>query len=278
MEEENKIFLIQTTLLKKGSSLLIDRANKIESREKELRFDSIGDEEQSTIISIFKVRSLKLSADIVNHISTEIMRDDPTVHYFLMPHVRTLLEVYAHFIHLLCNCSNEKEQALTCLAYQLHTYNKLKQAPEYIKTLDLCKNFLIQSKFSFPDNPDNYSKKWIEKNKLCFKNKVELLVPDNFVKYSTNTIEVFKPQQIYSIYSGFSEFLHGNPYYYKETPHNERFWIVGTCLVILPFIIEMIDTYSLKKINPKDFRDWLNEIKINKTFFTTVWENKNRLK
>ncbi len=275
MEREKEIFLKQIGLLKQASSLLKDRAIKIEEFEKNRRGYSIGDVERNIAISLFKVKLLRLSKDILDFIASETMRNDnPRVYYFLMPHVRTLMDVYARLVHFLSICNDEKEQALTCIGYQLLTYKAINEEASYGKTLSYYRNFFNQYDFNFPDSFKDFNVDWLKQKGLTFKGKKILLTPDNFKKYSSNSINVFKPQEMYRIYSSFSEFLHGNPYYHKDEPHNEKFWVVGTCLVLLPFIIEIIDIYTLKKINPKDFRIFLLEIKKNKSAFTTLWQEK----
>lgn len=274
---DKEIFLIQANLLKQASLLLGDRASQIELIERLREGISDGDREKHIAISLFKTRSLKLCKHTIDYLSDEIMRDDPKIYYFLMPHVRTLLDIYARFIHLLSSCKDDKQQALTCISYQLLSYRILEQEPLYKDTLGLYKNFLSQANFIFPENSSDYDYEWMKKKNLIFLKNKKLLTIDNIKKYSIYSIDIFKPKETYKIYSSFSEFLHGNPYYHGGTPHNERFWVVGMCLSILPFFIEIIDIYTLNKTNPRDFRIWLSEIKKSRPDFSILWRDKSVL-
>lgn len=273
MSTEKEIFKIQADFIKQAADLIEERAKAIEKVEKAAAYNTASESEKKAAIGIFKIRSLRLCRDTLLYIADEVIRDDPKIGFFLMPHARTILDVYARFIHLLENCSGEDDQALVCIAYQLLLPKYLESEVEYQKTFNLYKNFFKQINFNFPTDLAVYSKNWVKNNNLNFADAKSLLTTNNLKKYALNVGSVFGVEETYRIYSGFSEFLHGNPYYYNESPHNERFWVVAICLSTAAFFIELIDLHTLKKRNPRDFRMWLDVVKKNKIDFINLWKS-----
>ena len=261
MLTKKEIFKTQANFIKQAAELIEERAKAIEKIEKEAKYNIEFESEKKAAIGIFKVRSIRLCRDTLLYIANEVIRDDPKIGFFLLPHARTILDVYARFIHLLENCSDEDKQALVCIAYQLLLPKYIDSEIEYQKTFNLYKKFFKQTNSNFPTDLASYSKTWVKNNNLNFADMRSLLTTNNIKKYSLNVNSVFGVEETYRIYSGFSEFLHGNPYYYNESPHNERFWVVSICLSMTAFLIELIDLHTLHKRNPRDFRVWLEEVR-----------------
>lgn len=274
MPTEEEIFSTQISLIKEAVIILEERIKEINQIERDRKYTSNIEAEKRGAIGVFKYRSLLLYKETLSYIANEVIRDKPKISYFLLPHVRTILDVYARFVHLLENCSDEDQQALACIAYQLLLPKYLDSELEYQKGLELYKNFLIQKNFIFPQTLSGYSKTWVKNNGLAFSDMKSLLTTDNFKKYSINVYTIFGTKDIYRIYSGFSEFLHGNPYYYNELPHNEKFWVISTCISIFAFFIEMVDSNTFNKRNRRDFRVWLDKVKKNKQDFVKLWKSK----
>ncbi len=273
MATDENIFLTQIDLLKEAVEIIANRADKIAEIERIRKSISDSESEKRAILGVFKVKSLRLFKDTLFFISVETKRTDPKLHYFLMPHVRTLVDVYVRFLHLIANCKDDNEQSLTCIAYQLLSYKFLRQDYEYTRTLSLYKNFLSSIKFNFPEKSEEYDFNWIKNKKIGFQSVKKVLTVANIEKYSRSVNGVFKPRETYNIYASFSEFLHGNPYYYNKESHNERFWVVGTCMFMSAFLIELIDLYSLEKVNARDFRIWLTKVNNSRTDFVTLWRS-----
>lgn len=274
MPTEDEVFKTQVEFLKEAVNILEDRAQKIGRIGRETKYTSKSEAEMKIAIGIFKFRSLKLCKDTLSYIATEAIRDEPKVHFFLLPHVRTLLDVYGRFMHLLENCKDENRQALTCIAYQLLLPKYLDSESEYLKVLALHENFLEEINFNFPKTLSDYGRTWVKKNGLAFSEMKNLLTTSNIKKYSLNVDSIFGTNETYRIYSGFSKFLHGNPYYYYEVSHNEKFWVISTCLSMIAFFIEMIDLHTLKKRSPRDFRIWITGVKKNRLDFVELWKSK----
>ena len=268
-----EIFKTQADFIEQAAELIAERAKAIEKIEKETEYNSESESEKKAAIGLFKVRSIRLCRDTLFYIANEVIRDDPKICFFLLPHARTILDVYARFIHLIENCNNEDKQALVCIAYQLLLPKYLNSEAEYQKTLNLYKNFFKQTNSNFPTDLAGYSKNWVKNKNLNFADMRSLLTTNNIKKYSLNVDSVFGVQETYRIYSGFSEFLHGNPYYYNESAHNERFWVVAICLSTTAFLIELIDLHTLHKRNRRDFRVWLEVVKKNKADFIKLWKS-----
>jgi len=227
MNAENEIFLSQATLIKQGASLLDSRANAIELIAKQRVHSQKATEERCNTIDIFTVRSIRLFRDTLTYLSKEMSRNEVENHFFLLPHVRTLLDIYARFLYLQINCPNESRQALVCLSYQLLLSKTLNSEPMYQEILALNKNFLNTETFSYPDSVRDFSFGWTVKKGLAFPNREELLTEENIKGSSVYSADVFGAKKTYDIYSYFSELIHGNPYYYLGKPHNERF--LGGC-------------------------------------------------
>lgn len=271
MPGEEKILETQIELLERAIIILESRAREIEKNEKGRTCSSSAESEMKAVIGAFKVRSIILCKDTLSYVAKEITRKEPKIGYFLLPHVRTVLDVYARFVHLLENCSNESEQAMTCIAYQLLLTKYLNSETEYLKCLDINKNFLNQAPTHFPLTLSGYGKTWVKNNKLAFARMDTLLTPENMKKYALEADAVFGTDRTYEIYSALSEYLHGNPNYYVNSPHNEKFWVISLSTSVLAFFIEVIDLYTLQKRGARDFRIWLNDVKKNKPDFAKLW-------
>lgn len=89
-------------------------------------------------------------------------------------------------------------------------------------------------------------------------------------KYSVEVLNVYKGESTYNIYSGFSEKIHGNPYF-SEAIGREKYWVITMSLSITAFLIELVDIYTLKKSKKKDFLDWLKEINKTQSDFISIW-------
>lgn len=272
MELEENIFTTQAVSMKKAADLLEFRINLIRPDKNIQATWNASVSEKENTIRIFKQRSIRLYVDTLLYLSVEILKPEKANHFFLLPHLRTLLDVYARFLHLLVNCSNDARQALTCITYQLLTFKDINDGQHYREALSLCKDFLEEEKFNFPEDPSKLDIEWIRKNSnLMFAKRSKLLTEDNIKTHSPYSMDVFGSNKTYLIYSSLSEFLHGNPYYYTGKPHNERFWVASMSISISAFLIELIDKYTLNKIQSKDFRVWLKEVKDNKTDFLKLW-------
>lgn len=272
-QNEESIFLTQINLLDQAISLLQDRVSQLEALEKLKKLISNADKERSACVAIFKIRSIKFFIDTISYLVFESKRTDRKVHFFMLPNIRTLINVHANFLRLL-EVDSEDRQALICISYQLLTTKKLRNDVEYARVLDMHKNFLATQTIIFPNSLEDFTSKWMYEQHLTLGKMDQLLEANVIKKYSLNVINIFTPKEPYRIYSALSEFLHANPYYYYEDPHNERFWIIACSMSTTAFLIEIIDTYFLNKINQRDFRIWLQEVKKQKTDFSNLWKSK----
>ena len=257
-------------LIKRAAKLIEGQISQIEEREHNTAFVSSWEAQRSAAVQIFRVRSLQLYRDTLLFLAGQILDADWKHHYFLLPHVRTLLDIYARFIHLFERCEGFDKQALTCIAYQVITVKTLNSEAAYQTTLMTVDQFLQKIGFAFPGFEDlKFS--WIKNQNLHFAKRDELLTTENMKKYSTYTLDIFKPSNTYDIYSYLSEFMHGNPYYYNETPYNERFWVASMTLSTTAFLLELVDCHVLSRIQTRDFRVWLKDVEKNRTDFMQVW-------
>jgi len=126
----------------------------------------------------------------------------------------------------------------------------------------------------FPEESKDFSLNWIKKNKLPrFKTLNQVLTKENIRKNSNKTKNIFPLKEVYSIYSNFSEIMHGNPYHLRSnlSLKTERFWIIAMLVITSCLFIELIDDNYVKKTGAKDFRDLLNLVKENRVGFTEEW-------
>src|SRR6185295_8490485 len=151
-----------------------------------------SDAESQSVTDLFFIRSLKfylddlLSIIIFCTLLKERVDVDKKIYFFLLPNVRTLLDVYAKLIHLFENCKNTAEQAKTCIACELLVSKSLKSEQMYQEGLSLYGNFLKEVQPRFPAKLSDYSKKWVKNNNLNFFNNSELLTELNIKKYSND--------------------------------------------------------------------------------------------
>jgi hypothetical protein len=268
MDFEENIFSKQAQLMERACILFENRIKQIEPNQNQNII-----EENIATIKVFQVISLKFYKDILAFLTKEIQKNELERYLFLLGNVRTLLDIYARFLHLSFNCRDDDKRALICLAYQLLSYRG-RDDSGYKKILDLHKGFLSKVNFSFPENPTDLDFRWIKNKGLDFPSREKLLTKDLIEKDSIHTMGVFKGEKIYEIYSFFSELLHGNPYCYTSEPRNERFWVVSESLMTSAFLIELIDKEILRKVLSKDFRTWLDDVKNSQKDFVSIWKRK----
>jgi len=269
MEEE--VFSKQSQLIRQGVIMLENRIKRLQPKEEEKDKISFTD----SVIQIFEIRSISFYKDTLNFLATEVIDSDPKRAIFLLPNIRTLLDIYARFLHLQINCSDDDKRAMTCISYQLMASTN----PIYERTFDnlitYYKDYLDQVRADYPRDLNTFKYGWLVKNGYIFEKRESLLTPDNTKRYSTLTIQVFGAENSYEIYSHISELLHGNPYLYdEENTHNERFWVVSMAIVVTAFIVELIDRYILDRGEPRDFREWLASVKSSRDEFASVWKTK----
>lgn len=275
MKTKEEIILTQIALLKEIADILNNRANLIEDFEKTLTTESEYEKEKRAVIAVFKIRSLKLCKDTIVYLSDELLKNNYSTDFFLLPHVRTLVDVYSRFL-CLKEKNDEDQQALVCIAYQLNSYKNLDDS-NYKKILGLYSNFLNKIKFNFPEKLSDFTNSFMDKRKIKFEKTRNILTIEKINSCSINAKKTFKQDNPYTIYSHISEFMHGNPYYYNDSPHNEKFWILAISISMMTFFIEIIDIYTLRKNNSRDLLNLLSKIKENRVDFVNLWKNQKIL-
>ncbi len=166
---DEPIFNEQAQLITKAAALFREKIRTINSTE---ITENLSVEESVT--RIFHVRSLNVYADVLDYVAVELLRSDAKTYYFLLPHVRTLLDIYARFLHLQLNCPLSSSKAMVCIAYQLYTLKSIKDGTEYRKALEIYAPFLNQQTLSFPRNPQDLEFRWMKKNQLVFADKSKI--------------------------------------------------------------------------------------------------------
>jgi len=277
-EEEKRVFYLQSELLKRAPDLLDSRIKSIEDKAKGLDDRSIGaaEKEAKILIAIFQVRSIKFYKKVLNFLAQEVLKENEEDDFFLLPHSRTILDIYSRFLHLLENCRTENDKALICLALQCRVYRVVNNVEDYTKLIGFNRNFLKSINFDFPEDPSDLSNNWIKRHNLGFYNASDLLTEDLVKKYSVQALKIFPAKKTYFIYSQISEMVHGNPYYLTERPHNERFWVISNVIINVSYLIELIDRYFLDKINPRDYRVWLSDVDKSRNEFTSLWQKRRK--
>ncbi len=274
MKSDKEVIDSQLDLIKQASILFDERIKVFTPLQEEAFTISAAD----SAIRIYQIRALKRYKEILDFLGVEAQSEDEKKYIYLLPNVRTLLDIYANFVHLEINCPSNDDKAIFCIAHSLLIAKTLKNSngkyPYYDETFKLYKDFIARAKPDFPQNPELLSKNWMRDNKLFAAQKEILLTPANMNRFSSYSIKVFGIERTYEIYSSISEILHGNPYYYKEESYNERFWIISMCLRTSAFLIEYIDRYILDKGQKRDFRDWLSSCENTKKEYVSVWKKR----
>ncbi len=271
MRTEEEIISTQADLMRQAAVLVGERARQIEPLPEE----KAGISDSESAIRLFRIRSLKLYQGVLEFLADEIIKEEPKRYFFLLPHVRTLLDIYSRFLHLLLKCPTDNEKALVCIAYQLNTYRNIGEEG-YKKGLEFYKDFLTVTKPDFPQTPEALTWRWIRSNGLAFGSKSDLLTAENIKRFSMHALDVFGANKTYEIYSHISELLHGNPYLYNDSSHNERFWIAAMSLINTAFLLDMIDRFILDKGQQRDAREWLTTVKNSRAEFTGLWVSKRK--
>lgn len=259
--------------MKRATDLVDNLIVKVEPDEEEKKHMSAS----AAALCLFRIKSLKLYRDTLNYLADEIIRTEVKNYKFLLPHLRTLFEVYGRFLHLLVKCSDDDQRALVCLTYQLYTAKNVADVGGNFKEVfDLNREFIQKMRPDFPKEAESLSRSWIAKNGLNFGSNAELLTQENIRRFSVETEKVFGTDKNYILYSHFSELLHGNPYYYNSAPYNERFWATALSLINTAFLIEVVDRYILNRGQSKDAREWLKEVADSRPEFIRLWQSRRQ--
>lgn len=159
----------------------------------------------------------------MNYLSNEIKKNDPKYFIFLIPNSRKLFDIFARLIHLLDKCPSNNYRVLTCLASQLLVLKNIENEGGFNSLIKKHDELLVLEKISFPA----YSKfdyLWYRNtNNLKFSTSNKILTKEIIDKYCNHENQIFTGKDLPKIYGMFSEYLHGNPYYYLDTAHNERY-------------------------------------------------------
>ena len=251
--DQDKVFREVATLVDSITELLNIRIKNLRPVD-ESRYSN--ELHAKKAIALFLIRILNRYNRTLIHISKCILADDVELHYFTLPHIRTITDIYAKILYL-AGCENDDFRALTCISYQAYAVSKTDDNNLLKEILDLNKEYLVDHEFFIPDN---VNKMWSwykdKKFKYNFSSNNIILKPEIMSKYAIQTEQVFKANDWYPIYSHISEILHGNPYY-PDKPTNERYWISIMSLSTSAHTLELIDRVFLGKSYPSDYRKWL---------------------
>lgn len=220
-------------------------------------------------VALFLIRSLNRYTRTLSYVSDCTMSNDPEVHYFALPQIRTLTDIYSKILYL-AHCSNEV-RTKTCIAYQVHTASKI--ANELlIEVLQLHKKYLDTYELSIPNDKDQVWK-WYQNSGLQFESNNKVLTSERMGKFAVETLDIFKAKDWYAIFAHISEIVHGNPFYHDK-PHNERFWVATMALSTSAYTIELIDRFYLEKVKPRDYREWLQKVKVIQPQLQELWQKR----
>ncbi len=273
--DEKKVFEELSELLKQAVVLLESRITQIKDKQLSPTISKVN-QEADFCLREFQIKSLKTYRDTISFLSNEILNNDQQHHIFLLPNTRKLFDIYARYLHLLKNCHSDNRRALTCIAYQLLLCKDLEDKKAYDELLLSNKDLLDEERYTFVDFA-NFDYAWyLRHSDLAFRSTRDLFKEDIINKYSNPPVKIFKGQNIVGLYASLSEICHGNPYYYYDTPHNERFWVATVSFMVTSYVINLIDTYFLNKVSPKDFRVWLNNVNKASNSMISIWRSKRK--
>lgn len=268
--EEFEVISNHAKLIEKVISIVQERINLLTPTADKV----LSDEEAS--VRVYQIRSLNIYRRYLIFIAKELEKNDPESAFFLLPQVRTLIDIYSKFLHLQINAFNAKERALISIAYQLLATCAVEAPAEFDKTKLVHEKVIAGTPLERIKYKE-FSYTWMQKNNYNFYSRDRLLTEDNVNRFTVDSRELFKGQQLHRLYAAFSEYNHGNPFYGSNEPHNERYWIITMTIQMTAYLIELIDREILKKPQKTDFRQWLRKIARNKEALLLAW-NQSRIK
>ncbi|MFT5360017.1 MAG: hypothetical protein ACI88L_000491 [Candidatus Paceibacteria bacterium] len=259
----------QVSLIKEASLLLKSRIKEIENltvpEDKDLVVDAA--------LRVFKVRSINAFVRTLDYLCGVIDSGDEAAFYNFL-NSRILFDIYSRFLYLEDKYTNDDERVLPCMGLQLYTASKIDDSGYNLMLIDYEELFLKKG-IDLPQNPKELSKRKLRKFGMFFPLISDILTTEKMKEFMRETVGVINPKSTYAIYSHLSELLHGNPYYH-DSPHNEIFWTIGLTMSNSLLLIDLIDSYTIKKIGRPDFRELIKKYKEEEKNFIPLWK-KNML-
>lgn len=270
MRAENEIFITQFNLIRAARILIGDRAKQIDLLGKNAT-------QEDVFTLVYKRRSLNLFNAKLEYLLYEVECENPLRHLHSFLHVRTLLDVFSHFLYLASHKVEINKFALVCLAASLRALAICGLDTEYEKSRLEYKIMFLKHGLEIPESPIELTPTWIKNNGLAFKSTRDMLTNQNIQSFSTDVIKIFPAKRMSEIYSILSEILHGNPFY-NPTPYNERFWVISSCIISSAFLLELIDKFVFFKKTPAaDFINWLEKTEKSIPEFSDLWKSKRQI-
>lgn len=266
---EPEIIIAHAGLIDKAASIVQERINLLTPNEE----NTLSDEESA--VRVYQIRSLKIYKRYLVFIAKELLKNDPEAAFFLLPQVRTLIDIYSKLLHLQINMNGSKDRALISIAHQLSAVHAAEASTAFDKT-KLAYEMIIEGTPLAQITYEEFSFQWMKRNNFHFPSRDRLLTEENVNRYAIDARELFRGKQLHRLYAAFSEYNHGNPFYGSTEQHNERYWVISMSIQMTAYLIELIDREILNKPKKTDFRQWINEIKKNKAGLLSAW-NQNRI-
>lgn len=263
-------------VVKKLSDLMYRACALLEEQARMIRAGADNTLEDATF-RIFLERSIRVYVGSLKYLASEILRTDESIYPYLLPNVRTLLDVYARFLHLASLAGDEEKRALTCVIYHLQTMSGHMADSQYVPVYTLYRPMILKHKIPVPADPKRFDARKFEKMEISFPNRRKILTEEKIRAHSVHVAKNFGMKMVYGFYAFFSETLHGNPYTYAEGINNERLWIISLSLINSALFIELIDKYILHRGQSRDSREWFKDLLAERASLTEVWMSRRKV-
>ncbi|MFZ2969548.1 MAG: hypothetical protein WA063_00205 [Minisyncoccia bacterium] len=246
--------------------------------KKQTKINPIDEGVRATIL--FTQRSYldfyrKIADFIYNKLSEKAPDKD---FFFYIPQLRTLIEIYSYLLYLCFQ--DEKRQMELIISNTLYTLSKSDSSfktkeiqEQYALYYQSCKPFINREKLIFPENPNDFSGKWLKRSGYDYPHVDQRLktewIKESSPQYSfyTRNAEI---NQNY-MYKHFSNYVHGNVLS-KEDYGNEKFWIISETIILSGRIAELVNTKVLDNSKRKEIFEWIKRISKNRPKFVEAWK------
>lgn len=196
--------------------------------------DDIEDLKRCTLL-LAKSSYVRFFSEILGFLIEKIETEPDKYCRFYLSEIRTLVEIYAFLLFL--SYQDENRQMAIRVANVLLTFsNSMKDSSiqnsnanaVYQQSYALYKPFLDRENIQLPNLPSDLSKGKLEALGLKFPPVEQMLKKDWITESAAETIKVFPtvPDQLYTTYRNFSNYLHGNDMSNIFNGH-EKLWIIS---------------------------------------------------
>jgi len=242
--------------------------------------DTIEDLKRAVILNA-KRSYLEFFNDIVIFLSNKLREEKEENFRFLLPNIRTLLDIYGRLLYL---CSeDENKQTSICMANSLFTLaDTVDNSDEgieesYNKGYKDFKPFFDREDINIPKDIKLFSKGKLEKLELNFPPLLQILKKEIIETSSPETMKIFPriAKEVYKTYKFISNYIHGN-ILFKNKHKNQKLWIISKVQILSSLIVDLVNTKVLRDSRKAELMKWAEELSQKRARFVNFWRGRNR--